>query len=213
MYLALLFRKNIILYTLLVYILAPISLQGQSGYKKELQVSLFNNAIAFPFSGKAGIIHAPIHPGFTLGIASRINHHPHHQLFVHAKFAYLYQKWVQHGIHLYPEFGYRYAFGSGIAIEADLGVGYMHSFSDLQQFKLNSQGEYKRVVSIGRAGLMASLAMGLSYDLQRKKNIPMRLFTQYQLWFQTPFAKSYVPVLPNAALHIGSAFYFSRRTQ
>lgn len=178
----------------------------------EVSVSVFNNAIALPFSGKAGVIHSPIHPGFTAAIGSHLNQSLRHQLFLNLKLAYLYQKRAQHGLQLYPEFGYRFTMGNGIGLESGLGLGYIHAFTDLEQFKLNENGEYKKVPNLGRPSFMASLGIGLSYDLQRKKAIPMRLFTVYQLWFQTPFVKSYVPVLPNAALHVGSAFYLSRKT-
>jgi hypothetical protein len=102
--------------------------------------------------------------------------------------------------------------GNGIGIESGLGLGYMHAFTDLEQYKLNENGAYKKVPNTGRPSFLASVNIGLSYDLQRKKDIPIRLFTLYQLWFQTPFVKSYVPVLPNAALHVGTAFYFSRKS-
>jgi hypothetical protein len=185
--------------------------QHQS-FPDEVSVSVFNNAIALPFTGKAGVLHSPVHPGFTAAIGNQLNRSLRHQLFLNLKLAYLYQKRAQHGLQLYPVLGYRFTMDNGIGIESGLGLGYMHAFTDLQQYKLNENGVYKKVPNIGRPSFLASLNIGLSYDLQRKKDIPIRLFSLYQLWFQTPFVKSYVPVLPNAALHVGSAFYLSRKS-
>jgi hypothetical protein len=203
------FRLWLILFC---FLLPSLCLAQQKPFLDEVSVSVFNNAIALPFSGKAGVIHSPLHPGFTAAIGSQLNQSLRHRLFLNLKLAYLYQKHAQHGLQLYPELGYRFTMRNGIGIESGLGLGYMHAFTDLQQFKLNENGAYKKVPNRGRPSFLASLNIGLSYDLQRKKDIPIRLFSLYQPWFQTPFVKSYVPVLPNGALHVGSAFYFSRKT-
>jgi hypothetical protein len=192
---------------------AAPALAQKSHLPREISVSAFNNAIALPFSGTAGIIHSPLHPGLTFGLGSRLNTHPHHQLLLSLQLAYVYQQRAQHGIQVYPELGYRFALNNGIGIESGVGLGYMHAFTNLQQFRLNASGDYEKVPNTGRPSLIASVAIGLSYALLRKKEQPLRLFTRYQVWFQTPFVRSYVPVLPNAALHLGIAYTLARKKQ
>lgn len=201
-------RAIIFLWACFIY---SYGLHAQENRDKEMLISVFNNATALPLSGKLGIFHAPLHPGISAGASTNLNQHLQHQLFVNVKIAYLYQQRVQHGIQLYPELGYRFVLNSGIGIGPKLGLGYMHAFTDLQQFELNNQGEYKRVNRSGTPSLMASFGVELGYDLQKITTIPVRLFTHYQLWFQTPFVRSYVPVLPNAALHVGFAFYLTKK--
>lgn len=183
--------------------------QAQSG-RREIVGSIFNNAIAMPFSGKAGVIHSPFHPGISMGIADRLNKHNVHQLSIAYKFAYLFQQRVQHVFHLYPELRYKLHLRAGLALQANLGAGYMHSFSDLQQFKLNTNGEYQRTGRGGRPALLSSFTLGAGYDFQENVNGPASVFIYYQLWFQSPFVNSYVPVLPNNALHLGAAFRIKR---
>lgn len=186
-------------------------LNAQVTKVKEFQASVFNNATAFPFSGSLGIFHAPLHPGISAAMTSQINQNPRHNLLISARFAYLYQQYVQHAVQLYPELGYRYVFNNGIKVGPKLGFGYLHAFTDLQQFKLNDQGEYYRMKNKGTPSLMASFALELGYDLHKVTSIPAMIFTQYQLWFQTPFVKSYVPVLPNTALHLGLSYNINKK--
>lgn len=200
-----------IVFFLFICLISSLSLHAQEKKKRELQVSVFNNATALPLSGKLGIFHSPLHPGFSAGVSTHLNQHLRHQLWLSGKIAYLYQQRVQHGIQIYPELGYRFVFDNAIGVGPKLGIGYMHAFTDLQQFELNNQGEYERVKTRGTPSLMASFGLELGYDLQKKIHIPARLFTYYQLWFQTPFVRSYVPVLPNAALHLGCAFYLTKK--
>ncbi|HSJ67259.1 MAG TPA: hypothetical protein VK921_06280 [Anditalea sp.] len=194
-----------------VWVLPLYFLNAQVTKVKEAHVSVFNNATALPFSGKLGIFHAPLHPGIAAGMTSQLNKNPKHNLLLSARFAYLYQQYVQHAVQFYPELGYRYVFKNGIKVGPKLGIGYLHAFTDLQQFKLNDQGEYYRMKNRGTPSLMASFSIELGYDLQKTTSMPAMVFAQYQLWFQTPFVKSYVPVLPNTALHLGLSFNINKK--
>ena len=134
-----------ILVALIIYFLSTSFLNAQGFRIKEIQVSVFNNATALPFSGSLGIFHGTIHPGVSAGASMQLNQHERHQLMLSLKFAYLYQQYVQHGLQLYPELGYRYVFSNGISIGPQLGLGYLHAITDLQQFELNDKGEYYRM--------------------------------------------------------------------
>jgi hypothetical protein len=175
------------------------------GQSRELSFSFFNNAVAMPFSGKAGIFHQPVHPGLTVGLGKSINKNEKHQLKLYYKFGYCFQKRVQHAVQLYPEITYRYVTKPGIGIETRLAAGYLHSFPDLQQFKLNSNGVYERYGRGGRPSGFGAFSLGFGYDLEKKLSMPVYVYLQYQVWFQGPFVRSYVPVLPNAALHLGAS--------
>jgi hypothetical protein len=175
----------------------------------ELVMSVFNNAIAFPFSGKAGVIHKPFHPGVMVGVSRQINKNAHHQLHAGIKSAYFYQQLVQHGIQVYPEIGYRFSSKIGIILESRMGAGYMLSIPDIDQFSLNENGQYQKEKNI-RSSLLVSLSPVAGYDLRKRTKIPALVFMQYQLAFQTPYVKSYVPVLPNSAFHIGTAIFIGK---
>jgi len=198
-----------ILYCFLFYFFSTCLLHAQINRIKEFQVSAFSNATALPFSGTLGIFHSPLHPGISFGVSSQLNKSQKHNLLLNVKLAYLYQQYVQHGVQLYPEFGYRFVLNNGLSFGPMLGLGYLHAITDLQQFELNEQGEYQSTNSRGTPSFMASFGVDLGYDLRKTSTIPVRVFTQYQMWFQTPFVRSYVPVLPNTALHLGLSFYIN----
>lgn len=162
-----------------------------------LVVSVFNLGTQLPGS----FFSTPIHPGFCVGTEFRYNQHPLNQWFQTAKLGVSYHKYVQTDVQLYSEAGYRRAIWRGIAAEMRLGAGYLHAFSNTEVFQIKD-GSYSKKANLGRPQLMASTAFGLSYQLQKGQN-PPRFFIDYQFFLQMPFVKSYVPLLPNTALHLG----------
>jgi hypothetical protein len=186
------------------YALAQENISGAQShfFTKDWTFSVFNNAIALPLSGKAGIVHTPVHFGATVGKIHAWNNNPHHQIYQTFTTGIFYQQYVQTGLQVYSAFNYRYQTGFNLGFEAHLGAGYIHAFRDLQQFKLNENGEYEKKKNWGRPGLMIPAEIAFSYKI----NEYWRPFIGYQMWFQTPFSKEYIPVLPNTSLHLGTTF-------
>lgn len=171
-----------------------------------LIVSVFNLGTQLPGSGVIGIFTTPVHPGLSAGTEFRYNQHPFNQWFQTAKLGLSYHQYVQTAVQLYSEAGYRRVIWRGAAAEMRLGVGYLHAFSNTEVFSLKD-GTYHKKTNLGRPQFMASGALGLSYLLPKGQN-PPRFFLDYQFFLQMPFVKSYVPLLPNTALHIGVAVPF-----
>lgn len=167
-----------------------------------LSVSIFNNGTSLPGKGYGGVFSKTVHPGITLGTAHQYRKGRRTELFQTLKLGYFYHRHNQHGVQLYTELGYRYFITGGLYADGLLGAGYMHSFADVQQFRLED-GRYVKKANWGRPQLMGSVSLALGYDLQARSNIPFKLFLQYQFWLQTPFVNKYVPLLPNTALHLG----------
>ncbi|MDX1910656.1 MAG: hypothetical protein SFV22_04175 [Saprospiraceae bacterium] len=189
----------------LVFSIAP--LHGQSdatGHKNPLVLSLFNLGTQLPGSGTLGIFTTPIHPGISAGTEFSYNRHPLNHFFQTAKLGLYYHQYVQTGIQLYSEAGYRRFIWRGTAAELRLGAGYLHAIAGTEVFKLKD-GAYKKTANLGRPQFMGSGAFGLSYTLQKGER-PPRFFLDYQFFLQMPFVKSYVPLEPNVALHLGVAF-------
>ena len=205
------FQKVIALFLISVFLHLPLQAQSlkERGFLKELQISYFNNAIALPFSGKLGIFHSPAHPGLRVGTNFRWNKNEKHLLSQNAHFGLFYQQFVQTGVQLYSSFQYAYRFGFGLETGANLGFGYLHTFPDLERFRLDADGNYQKIRNWGRMGVMIPLGFQIQYDF-RKHKLPLKLFTEYQIWFQTPFSKAYIPVLPNTSLHIGTTWFLNK---
>jgi hypothetical protein len=198
---------------LLLLLLFPLfrSYAQEKGHCSVL-ASFFSNATALPGQGLPGTLHAPLHPGFTIGMVKDYKKTEKHQFYQTYRLGFFYQRYVQSAIQLYSEFGYRFSFKNGFGLFSQLGAGYVHSFQDQQKFILKN-GEYKKQFPIGRPQFMISFTPGLSYDLEKKCGTPLLFFINYQIWFQLPFVRQYVPVLPNSALHIGAAFSLNKKEE
>jgi hypothetical protein len=148
----------------------------------------------------------PMHPGLQAGTEFRYNRSEKNQWFQTVKLGVYYHKYSQTGIQLYSEIGHRRALWKRLGAELRLGAGYLHAISDLQTFELVN-GQYERKRTFGRPQVMGGAALGLGYRLGSAPDAP-RIFLDYQFFLQAPFVKSYVPLLPNTAVHAGVAFPF-----
>jgi hypothetical protein len=174
-----------------------------------IAVSVFNNGTSLPGSGYAGVFSKTIHPGFDMGTYHLYKAAPKHDFFQTFKLGYFYHQYNQNAIQLYSELGYRFKTTSGFYGEGLLGAGYLHSFADVDQFKLED-GHYVKKTNWGRPQFMATASLALGYHFQTKQKRPLRIFLQYQCWMQTPFVNKYVPLLPNAALHLGLVYTLTK---
>ncbi len=181
-----------------------ISAQESAQPKLPLVVSVFNVGTLLPGSG-AGLFTQPVHPGVSAGTEFRYNTSPQNQWFQTARIGFLYHHYAQTAVQLYTELGYRRQIWRGTAAELRLGGGYLHSFPGTEIFRLQD-GRYTQKRNLGRPQAMAGGTFGLSYALP--VGIAPRVFLDYQFYLQMPFVKSYVPLLPNTALHLGVAFPF-----
>lgn len=179
----------------------PLVLTAQKSYP--LNVSIYNNATMIPGGGRLWLTSYPVHLGATAGTEFYYNHREKNRWLQTARVGYHYHRYVQHAIQLYSEFGYRRRWTSGATFDARLGGGYLHTIPAAQVFELQDNGTYERKRAWGRPQFMAGLTVGGGYTILRDKPRPLRLFLEYQFYVQGPFVRSYVPILPNTAMHIG----------
>ncbi|HLO79675.1 MAG TPA: hypothetical protein VK166_01880 [Chitinophagaceae bacterium] len=181
-------------------ILLCITSQAQKKY--HLSFALTNNASSYPFQYLAGYVENPLHPGFELGYGKTWGRKKHHEWFGELKLGYFYHQFVQHGIPIYFNGGYRYMFNHRFSMDAALGAGYFHSIATTDVLKLEN-GEYVNAKGIGRPQIMAAVTLGAGYHIKMNKTDSLRLFLQYQARVQLPFNDDYVPVLPYNQIAIG----------
>ena len=175
--------------------------EAQEIWRRPITISLFTVATQLP-GGKM----IPLHPGMELGTEFRYNKAEKNQWLQTAKVGVYYHQYSQTGLQLYSELNYRRKVWQKLQGDIKLGAGYLHAIPDLQSFVLKD-GVYEKGNSFGRAQFMVSAAVGARFRLSNVKDGPA-LFINYQCFLQMPFIKSYVPLLPNTALHIGISFPF-----
>lgn len=164
--------------------------------------SVFNNQYYLPFAGIKNIFTSKYHAGLAAGITKNIKAKSKYATYYNFVFGIYHHRFIQTGIQLYANFGYRYNLSKKIFISSELGTGYLHSIVHQQSFKADDNGNYSKVKSFGKPQLL--IAIGISAGKQVNiLNKQGRIFLTYQPWFQMPYIKSYVPMLPNNSFHIG----------
>lgn len=210
-------RKKLLLFLFLAIRLSAHSQDSTTYRIFPITISAFNNQTTLPVGMKLGIAESPVHPGISIGTSYLWQEKTRHLLQQTGTLGYYYHQYSQHGIQLYTELQYRYTRLKWLRPEAGAGLGYLHAISDLEQFKLNSNGEYEKKKNFGRPQAMVSTHIGLFIPLKKNSTdagctmcrnsathrVQNGFFVRYQFWLQAPFVKNYVPMLPNTALHIG----------
>lgn len=176
------------------------------GQKREQFISLHitNQHTAFPLAKFVSLFTKDFHPGFEAGFEFLWRKRATHQLFQSFRAGYFYHRFVQHAVPLYTQLGYRYTFSRRLSFQMAAGCGYLHSITDAAVLKTDGNGNYRSAKGIGRGQAVIALSMGpeVSFPI-RKSNVSFSL--RYTQQLQTPFIKSYVPLLPYNQIAIGAA--------
>ena len=180
-------------------------------HNKEIGIAITNSNAAFPFSKFGGLLQSPFHPGVELSYGFNWKTKPKHDWYQQVKLGYFYHRFVQHGIPLYTNVGYRYKFSTHLFTGAALGAGYLHSIPATAKFKLDDDGEYKNNKGIGRAQAMVIFNINVGYTFNPTLKKPVSVFATYQQRIQTPFVKSYVPLLPYNSIMIGAKMRLNKK--
>ena len=188
------------LFSLVAVVLISVS---ASSHKKYVSLAAFTTQTAMPFGKFVGLFTDQFHPGIEAGYGINMSVKEKHDWFVEFKAACFYHRFVQVGIPLYADAGYRYKFNNKFFAETSIGAGYMHSVPATAKLKLNDDGVYVNNKGIGRMQAMATFGLGVGYTFNPSAKKPLALFTTYQQRIQMPFVKSYVPLLPYNSFIMG----------
>ena len=173
---------------------------------REISVAFLNTASAYPFSQFGKLFSGIEHPGIEMGYGFNWRTKSKHDWYQEIKVSYFYHRFVQTGIPLYTDIGYRYKFSSSLRAQVAVGAGYMQSIPATAKLKLSDNGEYKYDKGIGRSQAVAVLNLGIGYMIHPASKKSANIFVTYQQFLQTPFVKAYVPILPYNSLLIGCSF-------
>ena len=171
-----------------------------------VNVSVFNEATAIPFTK---MITTPIHPGIQLGTEFNYNDKSHSRLFQTANINYFYHKHLSQGIGLYTEFGYEYRLNFGLATQALVGIGYMHTFGTSEEFTFLN-GNYEKKADTGNSRVYPSLSFDIGFYIRKNEKNSPKLFIRYQSWIEYPYSPGFIPVMTHINLHIGTKFFINK---
>jgi hypothetical protein len=191
----------------IILFLAPLMLFGQDKLIP-VNVSLFNESTSIPFTR---FFTVPVHPGVQLGTGFDYKAKEHSRLFQTVNICYFYHNYLAQGIGLNSELGYEYRFKAGIALEALIGIGYMHTFATTEEFTF-TDGHYKKKADLGNARLYPSLSIDAGYYLKKTERSSPKVFIRYQSWAEYPYSPDFIPVMTHISFHVGVKFFIALKT-
>ena len=181
------------------------NLYAQKHKLKYISIAATTLHTDFPFGSFSELFTKEFHPGIEIGTGFNWKTKQNHDWFQTIKVGYSYQRFVQHTIPLYTEFGYRYKFFKTFSAEASVGAGYLHAISAEPIFVLQDDGSYEKKPNLGKPQAMGTV----SFAIDKKISSPgANVFLNYQQRIQFPFIKSYVPLLPANIIMLGIRFPF-----
>lgn len=189
----------------IVFVACIFSVLTATAQHRERAVSfaITNQHSAYPFAAFARLFSKEFHPGIEAGYSFNWKTAPKHDWYQTIRAGYFYHRFVQHAIPLYTQLGYRYKLQQRFGFSAALGAGYLHSVPATAVLKRNDDGMYENAKGIGRGQALLNFTLGAHYQLtQNGKNDPA-VFIEYGQEIQTPFIRSYVPLLPYNHLAVG----------
>ncbi len=171
--------------------------------QKYLAIATYNTQTDYPFGKFAAMFSKVYHPGIEVTWGKNFSVKQKHDWFWDLRASYFFHRFVQHGIPVYTNIGYRYKFSKRFSADAALGGGYMQSIPATAKLKLDANGDYKNNNRVGRAQAIAAFGIGAGYNIHPSSGRPIKIFIAYQQRIQMPFVKSYVPLLPYNSFMIG----------
>lgn len=185
----------------------PLLIFGQGNKLFPINLSIFNEATAIPFTQAFS---TPIHPGLQIGTEFNLKSRPLARLFQTANLSYFYHHRLNHEISLYSELGYEQRLQSGPAFSALFGLGYLHTFATAEEFSFQD-GQYRNRNDRGNARLMASLAFDVGFYLKKDQPSSPKIFLRYQSWLEYPYSPGFIPLMTHTNLHLGAKFFLTKK--
>jgi len=188
----------------------PLVGLGKKLKAESFELNIFTNQYYFPFLGIKNIVTSKYHPGLSFGYMRDIKVKKKTTLYGDALVGIYYHRFIQTGVQIYGNLGYRVNLPHKFFLAGEFGLGYLHSIKLQTTLKADANGNYTKALNLGRPQLMTGIGIKVGKEVLISKQ-KGRLFLNYQPWFQLPFIKSYVPLLPNNSFHIGFDFILNNK--
>lgn len=161
-----------------------------------IMVSVYSNATALPFQ-----LPVPVHPGMR--VATELSLNEPHSLAQSISLTSFYHNYSQFAVGVYSETEYCIGIGKMFELSAGGGFGGIISKTLAQSYAFVPEKGYVQKPQIRYHFLFSS---NIQANCILKPSV-LEAFLRYQFWFQMPYVKGYVPVLPNVALHLGVTLF------
>jgi hypothetical protein len=195
--------KQLYIPLVLALLLSLSNTQAQSN--RAIFVKTGNIQTAMPFSSFDVMFTEVFRPYIEVGYSLRLKGYTKSALWLDGHLGYFNHRFVQQALPLHVHLRYQHQIAQKTGLRASLGGGYTHAFPFEGRYRTNESGDYESVGGLGRAQAGFGLMVGASHKLTEK----FELSLEYRILFQTPFVKSYVPLLPFEMLQLGLTYHLN----
>ncbi len=157
-----------------------------------LQIGITEHNVSTPF---ANLLELPFNTGFELGIQRKYPAKRH--LYQSIDLGFYDHKSLEKGAYLSSDFIYRPQFEWGGLLETNVGLGYLHTFSNYQLYELNENREYTPKTDLGKPSVFLDFGFGLGYQISNKQHFMLR----YSWGLQIPHSVL-LPLFPVSFLQL-----------
>lgn len=174
-------------------------LLAQSQTKWPLQISVFNESTAIPFTR---FIPTPLHPGIQIGTSRPWNQNQTHVWYQTGNLSYFYHNHLYQAVTLGSQLGYDCRLGFGLNLKALIGLGYMLAMNTQEVYEFEN-GQYHSTKNSAMSKSQTTISLGLGYRLQPKNEHSCELFVLYQAGVIYPFSQGFIPAMTQTNVHLG----------
>ncbi len=178
---------------ILILCLISASLAVKAQGWQEVHITASAMRPAQPFSLLLGTITAPIHHLIEAGATYQWNKSEKNLWLQQVNAGFGYHRFLQSIIPLYTTIGYTRKFRYSLEAGARLGLGYLHSIPLNSRYVLKN-GNYIKTDPLGKAQVIIRMGVYVQYK---------QVSLAYENFLQTPFIRSYVPLMPYNLLTLG----------
>ncbi|MEW2923297.1 hypothetical protein AB1A65_17640 [Muricauda sp. ANG21] len=168
-----------------------------------MEVSIFNESTALPFSG---FDFKPLHPGVQMGMETPLKTTPDHKTFISMNIAFTFHKELFQAVSLNLTLGHDIKMDMGVSLKGGLGVGYTHTFNVNEAYRF-SHGEYRKTNDSGNSRFTPSISLGLGYRFDPNDFESTEVFIQRQYWLEIPYSPGFIPLMSHTNSSIGLKLY------
>lgn len=197
--------NNKLLFSLFVFITF-------SGYSQKIRqgISVSNNITSFPVTTYPQLFYSQFHPGLDVFRSWKLNKNDKNQVSWSVNAGGYYHRLIQTAVRIYPSIDYNRFFGNRFSAGIGLGAGYCLAFENMETFKLQDDGTYKKKTFVTRSQYLIQLGFGFNYALKKEDPEGTTLSLQFKTFIQGPFVSGYVPMLPVNSLLLGISVPFHK---
>lgn len=145
------------------------------------------------------------HPGIKVGLGYSLYSNDWYELNISTNLGFYLHRNNYRGLLLSLETGNRFTSNFGLFGDFDLGIGYLHTWTDGRTYNRSKDGEIKELRNPGYPHFLLIGSLGPGWNFSKKTALPIQAHFYLSIFGEYPF-NGYM--LPHAAIQLGLTYKF-----